>query len=190
MWIYEKKLQYPVRVTEKNVGLAKIILTQYGGPNGEFSASTQYLTQRFAMPLNVTRGLLTDIGTEELAHMEIVATLFKKLIDGATKEELEEAGMSGYFSNHELCPFYIDPSGIPWEAKYISANGDPITDLTSNMAAEQRARITYENLITLSDDPLVRDVLRFLREREVVHFQRFGEGLRIVQEDINSKKVF
>ncbi|KAF5045560.1 manganese catalase family protein [Sedimentibacter saalensis] len=190
MFVYDKKLQYPVRVSNKDVRMAKAVLNQYGGADGEMSASMNYLTQRFSMPLNETKAVLTDIGTEELGHMEMVATLFKKLIHGATKDELIAAGMGGYFANHETCPFLVDAAEVPWEAKYTQAKGDPIADLYNDMAAEQKARATYENLILLTDDPLVKDTLRWLREREIVHFQRFGEGLRLVEEYTASKRYF
>lgn len=190
MFMYEKKLQYPVRVSNRDVRMAKNILNQYGGPDGEFSASMNYLTQRFSMPLNETKALLTDIGVEELGHLEMVATLFKQLIAGASKEELEAGGLDGYYSNHETCPFYVDSSGSPWTATYTQAKGNAVADLYNDMAGEQKARVTYENLILLSDDPLVKDTLRFLREREIVHFQRFGEGLRLVEEMQNKKKFY
>ncbi|HBB30185.1 MAG TPA: rubrerythrin family protein [Clostridiales bacterium] len=190
MFMYEKKLQYPVRVSNRDVRMARNILNQYGGPDGEFSASMNYLTQRFCMPMDELKGLLTDIGTEELGHMEMIATLFRKLIKGASREELIDAGFDGYYANHEYCPFYTDSSGVPWTAAYTQAKGDPIADLWHDMAAEQKARATYENLIMLTDDPLVIDALRFLRERELIHFQRFGEGLRLVQESIESKKFY
>lgn len=190
MFIYEKKLQYPVRVSNKDVRMAKAVLNQYGGADGEASASMNYLTQRFSMPLNETKGLLTDIGTEELGHMEMVATLFKKLLKGATRDELVAAGMGGYYANHENCPFLLDSSGVPWDAKYTQAKGDPVADLYNDMAAEQKARATYENLIVLTDDPLVKDTLRWLRAREIVHFQRFGEGLRLVEEYASKRRYF
>lgn len=190
MWVYEKKLEYPVRVSNPDPRMAKNIITQYGGPDGESSASLRYLTQRFAMPINEGKATLTDIGTEELAHMEIVGTLFHKLIQGATKEQLKEAGLDGFYVDHGCNPFYIDTSGNPWTAAYVQTKGDIIVDLYEDMAAEQKARITYEHLIQLTDDPWVKDVLKFLREREVVHFQRFGETLRIAQEWKDSKKVF
>lgn len=190
MFIYEKKLQYPVRVSGKDVRMAQAVLNQYGGSDGEMSASMNYLTQRFSMPLNETKGLLTDIGTEELGHMEMVATLFKKLIEGATKDELVAAGLGGYYSNHETCPFLLDASGVPWTSTYTQAKGDPVADLYNDMAAEQKARATYEGLIVLTDDPLVKDTLRWLREREIVHFQRFGEGLRLVEEYSSNKRYY
>jgi spore coat protein JC len=190
MFMYEKTLQYPVRVSNKDVRMAMAVLNQYGGPDGEMSASMNYLTQRFSMPLNETKGLLTDIGTEELGHMEMVASLFKKLLEGATKDEMIEAGFGGYYSNHETCPFYLDGAGSPWTASYSQAKGDPIADLYNDLAGEQKARVTYENLIKLTDDPLVKDTLRWLREREVVHFQRFGEALRLVEEYTANRKFY
>ena len=190
MFMYEKKLQYPVRVSNRDVRMARNVLNQYGGPDGEFSASMNYLTQRYCMPLNELKGLLTDIGTEELGHMEMIATLFRKLIEGASREELIAAGFDGYYANHEYCPFYVDSSGEAWSAKYTQAKGDVVADLYNDMAAEQKARATYENLMKLTDDPLVIDTLRFLREREIIHFQRFGEGLRLSQEMLNTKKYF
>lgn len=190
MFMYEKKLHYPVRVTNRDVRMARNVLNQYGGPDGEFSASMNYLTQRYSMPLNELKGLLTDIGTEELGHMEMVAALFKKLIEGASREELIAAGFDGYFANHDYCPFYTDSSGVPWTATYTQAKGDAVADLYNDMAAEQKARATYDNLIILTDDPLVKDTLRYLREREIIHFQRFGEGLRLVQETQNERKYF
>lgn len=190
MWIYEKKLEYPVRVAGPNPALAKIIVTQYGGPDGEASAGLRYLNQRYTMPLNIAKGTLTDIGTEELAHMEIIGTIFTKLMEGATKEQLQKAGMDAHYVEHAFNPFYIDTTGNPWTAAYIQAKGDPVADLHEDLAAEEKARATYEHLLQLTDDPGVRDTLQFLREREVVHFQRFGETLRAVQEWKDSKKIF
>jgi len=188
MWIYEKKLQYPVRVSGPNPRLAKWIITQYGGPDGELAASLRYLNQRYSMPTERTKALLNDIGTEELAHLEIVGTLVYKLTKDATIEQIKAAEMAGHYADHDRALFYVDATGNPWTAAYIQAKGDPIADLTENMAAEQKARATYNWLINLSDDPLVTDVLRFLREREIVHFQRFGEALNHVQEYMQSKK--
>jgi len=190
MWIYEKKLQYPVKVYGCDVQMAKYLITQYGGPDGELSAALRYLNQRYTMPTGMTKGLLTDIGTEELAHLEIIATMVYKLLKGATLEQLKEAGLGGHYAQHDRALFYTDANGVPWTATYIAALGDPITDLHEDMAAEQKARTTYEWLINLTDDPGVKDTLRFLREREVVHFQRFGEALRYVQEYQDSKKVY
>ena len=190
MWIYEKKTQMPVKVSNKDVRMAKLVLEQYGGADGEAGAGLRYLTQRYAMPINMGKAVLTDIGTEELAHMEMVATLFSKLLEGATKEELEAAGFSGYYVQHGFNPFYVNSDGVPFTASSFQTKGNPVADMYEDMAAEQKARITYENLMKFTDDPSVKDVLRYLREREVVHFQRFGETLRVVEEYMGSKKVY
>lgn len=188
MWVYEKKLQRPVRITRPNVALAKLIIAQYGGPDGELSASLRYLNQRYSMPTKIGKAVLNDIGTEELAHMEMVATLVYKLTECASPEDFEAAGWGEQYALHDGALFWADPNGVPWTAAYIQAHGDPIADLVEDMAAEQKARATYEHLIKLSDDPLVNDTLRFLWEREVVHFQRFGEALNCVQEYMSNKK--
>ncbi|SET33194.1 spore coat protein JC [Natronincola peptidivorans] len=191
MWIYEKKLQYPVRVTcGTDLKLAQYLLTQYGGPDGELSAALRYLNQRYTIPTNEAKGLLTDIGTEELAHVEIITTLIYQLTKDATAEDFKAADMGSYYAIRDGALFYSDSNGVPWTATYIQAHADPITDLHEDMAAEQKARAVYEHLIKLTDDPGVKDTLRFLREREVVHYQRFGEALRIVQEYMDTKKVY
>lgn len=190
MWVYEKKLQYPVKVSGPNPKLAKAVITQYGGPDGELAASLRYLTQRYSMPLDQGKALLTDIGTEELAHMEIVAALVYNLIKDASIHEIKAAGLEGYYADHDRAVFFVNGAGVPWTASYIQAKGDPITDIYEDMAAEQKARSTYEYLIQLSDDPCVTDVLTFLREREVVHFQRFGELLELTYDYLNSKKYY
>ncbi|HOJ58012.1 MAG TPA: manganese catalase family protein [Bacillota bacterium] len=190
MWIYEKKLEYPVRVSSTNPRLAKVIITQYGGPDGELAASLRYLTQRYSMPTPQAKAVLTDIGTEELAHMEIVATLVYNLIRNATVEKIKAAGLDPYYVDHDKSVYFVNAEGVPWTAAYIQSKGDPIADLHENMAAEQKARATYEYLINVSDDPDVTDTLRFLRQREVVHFQRFGETLNLVHDWLSSKKVF
>jgi spore coat protein JC len=190
MWIYEKKLEYPVRVSSTNPRLAKVIITQYGGPDGELAASLRYLTQRYGMPTPQAKAVLTDIGTEELAHMEIVATLVYNLIRNATVEQIKAAGLDPYYVDHDKSVYFVNAEGVPWTAAYIQSKGDPIADLHENMAAEQKARATYEYLINVSDDPDVTDTLRFLRQREVVHFQRFGETLNLVHDWLSSKKVF
>lgn len=182
MWLYEKKLQHPVRVSRPDVKFAKMVITQYGGPDGELSASLRYLNQRYSMPTDMARATLTDIGTEELAHMEMIAALVYKLTEGATCKDYKAAGWEGQFVQHDGGLFWADANGVPWSAKYIACLGDPITDLTENMAAEQKARATYEHLIACTDDPCVKDTLRFLWQREVVHFQRFGEALNVVQD--------
>ena len=188
MWIYERKLEHPVRVRKPNPRLAKAIITQYGGPDGELSASLRYLTQMYSMPTRKAKAVLNDIGTEELAHLEMVATLVYKLIKDASLKEIKAAGMDTYYADHDRALFYIDAAGNPWTAAYIQSKGDPVTDLHENMAAEQKARTTYEYLLNLSDDPCVNDALRFLREREVVHFQRFGEALNDVHMWLDKKK--
>lgn len=190
MWLYEKKLEYPAKVSGPNPALAKNIITQYGGPDGELAASLRYLTQRYSMPTNQTKGLLTDIGTEELAHLEIVASLVYNLIKNASLAQIKAAGLDPYYADHDRAVYFINASGNPWTAEYIQSKGDPVADLVEDMAAEQKARATYEYLIQLSDDPLVTDTLRFLREREVVHFQRFGEALVQVEDALYSKKYY
>ncbi len=190
MWLYEKKLQYPVRVGKKDLAMAKHLLTQFGGPNGELSAAIRYLSQRYNMPTGRAKGVLTDIGTEELAHWEMIATMVYKLTKGATPEEMRRAGLGSYYAIWDRGIFPSDSNGVPWSAAYINTMGDPIADLHEDMAAEQKARATYENLINLTDDVDLQEALKFLREREVVHFQRFGETLDHLQGYMNSKKYF
>lgn len=190
MWIYEKKLEYPVKIKTCNPALAKYIITQYGGPDGEMAASIRYLSQRFSMPTAEAKATLNDIGTEELAHLEIVGAIVHQLTKGVPAETLKKAGLGDYYSDHDHAIYPVSASGVPFTAAYVQSKGDPIADLVEDLAAEQKARATYENLINLSDDPDVIDPLRFLREREVVHFQRFGEALRIVQDKLAEKKFF
>lgn len=190
MWVYEKKLEYPIKVCYPNPRLAKDIITQYGGPDGELAASLRYLTQRYTMPIPQAKAVLTDIGTEELAHMEIIAALVFNLVKDASVDEIRAAGMDDYYADHDRALYFVNAAGAPWTATYIQSKGDPVADLHENMAAEQKARATYEHLIQLSDDPGVTDALRFLREREVVHFQRFGETLNLVHDWMDSKKMF
>jgi spore coat protein JC len=190
MWIYEKKLEYPVRVDTCNPALAELILEQFGGADGELSAGIRYLTQRWHMPTNQAKGILTDIGTEELAHWEIIGTIVWKLVKDATPEQIKGTAFAAHFANHGKSPFPHNAAGYAWTATFIQSKEDPIADLHEDMAAEQKARATYEHLIKLSDDPGVTDALRFLREREVVHYQRFGETLQIVQEEMQRKKYY
>lgn len=190
MWIYEKKLQYPVRVDCTNPALAKLLLEQYGGADGELAAALRYLNQRYTMPTNNTKGLLTDIGTEELAHLEIIAAMVYKLTKNAGRDEILASSFSGSFAAHGKGLFYNDANGNPWTATYIQNKDDPIADLHEDMAAEQKARATYNHLMDLSDDPGVIDTLRFLREREIVHYQRFGEALVQVQEHFACRRTF
>lgn len=190
MWVYEKKLEFPVKVGAPNPKLAKAIVTQYGGPDGELAASLRYLTQRYTMPTGRSIAVLNDIGTEELAHMEMVAALVYGLVEDAPLGEIKAAGMEGYYADHDRALYFVNGDGVPWVAAYIQSKGDPVADLVEDMAAEEKARATYEHLIDLSDDPDVTNVLRWLREREVVHFQRFGETLNHVYEHLNSRKVW
>lgn len=190
MWHYEKKLQYPAKVGKADLKMAKFLITQYGGPDGELGAALRYLNQRYTMPTNQTKGLLNDIGTEELAHLEIIATLVYKLTKHAGPEAMKAADLGGHYADHDHALFYVDATGNPWTATYIQAKGDPVADLHEDMDAEQKARATYEYLIDLTDDPDLKDTLSFLREREIVHFQRFGEALNLVQECQNRKQIF
>ena len=190
MFVYEKRLQYPVRIKNTNPALAKFIISQYGGPDGELGASLRYLSQRYSMPYPELRGLLTDIGTEELGHLEMVATIIQQLTRNMTVEEVKAAGMEAYFVDHTAGVYPQFASGTPWTAATIAVKGDVITDLTEDMGAEQKARTTYDNILRLSDDPDVNNVIRFLREREVVHFQRFGEALQLATEKMDQKNVY
>ncbi|MBA1335666.1 MAG: putative manganese catalase [Firmicutes bacterium] len=190
MWMYEKKLEYPVRVEKCDIKMAKYLSAQYGGPDSELSAGIRYLTQRYTMPLEQGKGLLTDIGTEELAHWEIIGTMIYKLLKGVPAEVLEREGLGAHFAEHGRAVYPGDAAGVPWTAAYIQAHGDPVADLHEDLAAEQKARATYEHLINLTDDTGIKDTLRFLREREVVHFQRFGEALRLVNEYKPTKKIY
>ena len=190
MFIYEKKLQYPVRIKNPNPALAKFIISQYGGPDGELGASMRYLSQRFSMPYPELKGLLTDIGTEELGHLEMVGTIVHQLTREMSPEEIRKAGFDAYFVDHTAGVYPTAASGFPWSAASIAVKGDVITDLTEDMGAEQKARTTYDNILRLSDDPDVNQVIRFLREREVVHFQRFGEGLRLAMDKMDSKNFY
>ncbi len=190
MWIYEKKLQYPAKVSKCDLRMAKYLITQYGGPDGELSASLRYLNQRYSMPTNVTKGILTDIGTEELAHLEIIATLVYKLTKDATPDDFRRVDWGGQYADHDNALYYTDATGNPWTATYIQAKGDPVADLTEDMDAEQKARATYQWLIDLTDDQDLKDTLNFLRQREIVHFQRFGEALNMVQDHQSRKHQF
>lgn len=190
MFVYEKKLQYPVRIKNPNPALAKFIISQYGGPDGELGASLRYLSQRYSMPYPELKGLLTDIGTEELGHLEMVGAIVHQLTRKMTPDEIKKAGFETYFVDHTAGVYPQFASGTPWTAATMQANGDVITDLHEDMAAEQKARTTYDNILRLSDDPDVNDVIKFLREREVVHYQRFGEGLRNALEKLDKKNFY
>ena len=191
MWNYEKRLQYPVKITKTNPKIAQIILTQYGGPDGELAASLRYLSQRFGMPDQKAKAILNDIGTEELAHLEMVGTIVHQLTKNASIEEIEKAGLSAYYTDHGVDVYPQSAAGVPFNANCLACKGDPIANLQENLAAEQKARATYEKLIDLCrDNPDVLDPLKFLREREIVHFQRFGEALRGVQDKLAEKKFY
>jgi len=190
MWKYEKKLQYPVKIKNPNPKYAKIIASQFGGPDGELGASMRYLSQRYSMPYAELKGLLTDIGTEELAHMEIVSAMMQQLTREMSTKEILASGFDAYFTDHTAGVYPNSAAGVPWTAAYIGVKGDVLTDLHEDLAAEQKARTTYDNLLRLIDDSDVRDVLKFLREREIVHYQRFGEGLRIATDKLNSKNFY
>jgi len=189
MWVYEKKLEYPVNIKTPNPRMAKYIITQYGGPDGELAASLRYLSQRFSMPTNEAKAILNDIGTEELAHLEIVGSIVHQLTKGVPADILEKEGLGAYYSDHDHAVYPVSASGVPFTAAYIQSKGDPIADLYEDLAAEQKARATYENLINLADDPDVIDPLRFLREREIVHFQRFGEVNRTDDSEQEVSKI-
>ena len=190
MWTYDKTLQYPVKIKNPNPQLAKIIISQYGGPDGELGASLRYLSQRFTMPYPELKGLLTDIGTEELGHLEMIGTIVHQLTRNLSMEQIKKSGFDTYFVDHTAAVYPQFASGTPWTAATMQVKGDVITDLMEDMGAEQKARSTYDNILRLSDDPDVNDVIRFLRQREIVHFQRFGEALGKVQDKLNSKNFY
>lgn len=190
MFVYEKKLQYPVRITRSDARMAKAIISQYGGPDGELSASLRYLSQRFSMPHRELKGLLTDIGVEELGHLEIVGAMVYQLTRGLSEKQIKQDGFDAYFTDHAQGVYPQAAAGFPYTAATIAVKGDPITDLHENLAAEQKARTTYENLLILADDPDVKDVLRYLRQREIVHYQRFAEGLEIVKDHLNERNFY
>lgn len=190
MWEYEKKLQYPVKIKNPNPAMAKVIISQFGGPDGELGASLRYLSQRYSMPDGKVKGMLTDIGTEELGHLEMVGSIVYQLTRGLSKEELKKGGFDAYFVDHTTGVYPQSAAGTPWSAATMQVKGDAITDLMEDMAAEQKARTTYDNILILADDPDVKDVIRFLRQREVVHFQRFGESLDIVRSNLDSRNFY
>lgn len=190
MFVYEKKLQYPVKIKNTNPALAKFIISQYGGPDGELGASLRYLSQRYAMPYPELKGLLTDIGVEELGHLEMIGAIVHQLTRDMTPEQIKKAGFDTYFVDRTAGVYPTAASGFPWSAASMAVKGDVIADLNEDLAAEQKARVTYDNILRLSDDPDVNNVIRFLREREVVHYQRFGEGLRLALEKMDQRNVY
>lgn len=190
MFVYEKKLQYPVKIANPNSKYAQIIISQYGGPDGELGASMRYLSQRFSMPYAELKGLLTDVGTEELGHLEMIGAIVHQLTRNLSPEEIRKGGFDTYFVDHTSGVYPTAASGFPWSASSMQSTGDLISDLSENMAAEQKARKTYDNILRLVDDPDVRDPIKFLRAREIVHFQRFGEGLRLATDRMDSKNFY
>jgi spore coat protein JC len=193
MWLYEAKLQYDAKVSVPDPRMAQLLIAQYGGPNGELAAAMQYLNQRFDMENKHVRQLLIDIGTEELAHLEIIGVTVRKLLKGIKPKQARELGIASHYVEHENGLFYVNPAGNTWTADYLKHVGDPIADITSNIAAEERARAVYEHLISMTDDPCVQDTLRFLRERELVHAARFQEALYIIKQEMyerNQRHLF
>ena len=190
MFVYEKKLQYPVSIKTPNPALAKFIISQYGGSDGELGASMRYLSQRYSMPYPELKGILTDIGTEELGHLEMVAAVLHQLTREMSDEEIKRAGFDTYFVDHTAGVYPAAASGFPWTAASMQVKGDPIADLNEDLAAEQKARVTYDNILRLSDDPDVNNVMRYLREREIVHYQRFGEALRKTLDRLDEKNYY
>ena len=190
MWQYEKKLQYPVKIKNPNPKYAQIIVSQLGGPDGEVGASLRYLTQRFAMPYSEITGILTDVGTEELAHVEMVSSILYQLTKNLKEDEIANSGFATYFVDHTTGIYPVAASGYPYNAAQFQSKGDVLADLHEDLAAEQKARATYDNILRLVDDPDVCDVIKFLRAREIVHFQRFGDALGIIQDNTDSKNFY
>ena len=190
MWSYQKTLQYPVNIKNPNPALAKLIITQLGGPDGELGASLRYLSQRYAMPYKECIGILTDIGTEELGHMEMISAIVYQLTRNLTPEQLREGGFDAYFVDHTTGIYPVAASGVPVSADTFQSTGDAIADISEDMAAEQKARLTYDNILRLADDPDVLDPVRYLREREIVHYQRFGDALGVIQDNLDSRNFY
>lgn len=190
MWIYEKKLQHPVKIKNPNPELAALIVSQLGGPDGELGASMRYLHQRYSCPYNEVTGILSDVGTEELAHLEMIAAILHQLTANLSEEEIKNSPFAPYFVDHTTGVYPVAASGVPFDMKYVGVKGDILTDLHEDLAAEQKARTTYDNILRLADDPDVREPIKFLRQRELVHFQRFGDALRIAEDKLNSKNFY
>ncbi len=190
MWQYEKKLQYPVKIKTPNPAAAKVIISQFGGPDGELGAAMRYLSQRYVAPCPEVKAILNDVGTEELGHMEMVCAVIYQLTKNLTPKEIKASGFDTYFVDHTTGLYPIAASGTPFSAEVFQSTGDPIADLTEDLAAEQKARLSYDNILRLVDDPDVRDVIKFLRAREIVHFQRFGEAMRLVTDQLNAKNFY
>jgi len=190
MFLYEKKLQYPVKIKNPNAKFAKIIISQLGGPDGELAAAMRYLHQRYTVPYGQIVGILTDVAVEELAHLEMVAAILYQLTKGLSPEEIRAAGMDQYFVDHTAGLYPASAAGVPCDMKYIGVKGDLLADLNEDLAAEQKARVTYDNILRLVDDPDVQDPIRYLRARELVHYQRFGDALRIAQDKLDEKNFY
>ena len=190
MWSYDKKLEYPVKITRPNPALANVIVSQLGGPHGELGAAMRYLSQRYSMPYDEVKAILTDVGTEELAHLEMVSAILHQLTRNMSIDEIKKSGFDTYFVDHTAGVYPQFASGTPWSAQTIASTGDVIADLNEDLAAEQKARLAYDNLLRLIDDPDVRDPIKFLRAREIVHYQRFGEGLRKVLDQLDCKNFY
>ena len=190
MFQYSKKLQYPVKIARPNPRLASVIISQYGGPDGELGASLRYLSQRYSMPFDEQKALLTDIGVEELNHLEMVGAIVHQLTRNLKEKDIEGTPFEQYFVDHTVGVYPTFASGTPYTAAAMQVKGDPIADLAEDLGAEQKARVTYDNILRLSDDPDVNDVIKFLREREIVHFQRFGESIQQLREKLNQKNVY
>ena len=190
MWTYEKKLQYPVKIKNPNPMLANVIISQLGGPDGELAASMRYLHQRYSMPYDEVVGILTDVGSEELAHLEMVAAIIHQLTRNLKEDDVKNTPFTTYFVDHTTGVYPIAASGVPFDMKYVGIKGDILADLNEDLAAEQKARVTYDNILRLVDDPDVRDPIKFLREREIVHYQRFCDALRVTQDKLDSKNFY
>lgn len=190
MWNYEKKLQYPVNIKTPNPAMAKVIMSQLGGPDGELGAAMRYLNQRYVAPHAQVKGILTDVGTEELAHMEMISAIIYQLTRNLTPKQIKDSGFDTYFVDHTTGIYPIAASGTPFSAETFQSTGDAIADLVEDLAAEQKARLSYDNILRLVDDPDVRDPIKFLRQREIVHFQRFGDALRVTQDNLDSKNFY
>jgi len=190
MWIYDRKLQYPVKIKNPNAAYAKIIISQLGGPDGELAAAMRYLNQRYTAKYGEIIGILNDVGTEELGHLEMIGAILYQLTKGLSPEQIRAAGMDQYFVDHTAGIYPASAAGVPTDMKYIGVKGDLIADLNEDLAAEQKARVTYDNILRLVDDPDVRDPIKYLREREIVHYQRFGDALRIATDRLDSKNFY
>lgn len=190
MFVYEKKLQYPVKIDRPNPRLAALVISQYGGPDGELGASLRYLSQRYSMPFDELKGLLTDIGTEELGHLEMIGAIVHQLTRNLSDSQIKDSAFAPYFVDHTTGVYPTAASGFPFSGAQMQVTGDPMADLTEDLAAEQKARVTYDNILRLSDDPDLNDAIKFLREREIVHFQRFGEAAELLRQKLNQRNVY